>query len=87
MPDGQAAHVRGLRARSKPDADLPRARAYRIGNDTVEPEARERQRHEPTQHGDFGRQSHRARAAIGVNLAYANLRELQAVNMYWRPSG
>lgn len=24
---------------------------------------------------------------IGVILAYANLRELQAVNMYWRPSG
>ena len=52
-----------MRAKGEPDADLPRAEAHRVGNDAVEPEARERQRHKSKQHRNFGRQPHRAQLA------------------------
>ena len=63
LPDDQPAHVRSMRAKGHPDADFPRAHAHSVGDYPVEPEARERQRHEPKQHGDFGREADRAQLA------------------------
>ena len=62
-----------MRAKGEPDADFPRAHAHGVGNDAVEPEARERQRDESKQHRDFRRQSHRAQLRIGVILALPDL--------------
>ena len=64
-------------AKGEPDADFPRAHAHGVGNDAVEPEARERQRHKTKQHSDFGREPDRDQLGTGVVLGFSDLGDWQ----------